>query len=366
MRFADRGVGSLWRALTRDTDLRRRLAVTIGLLAVYWAAAYVPVTGITTDAYAMMLKYGGFDRLSVVALGIEPLMTSLCAATLCNLVARVAGSPETLSPYDDGGHLRRWVLWLCVLTATLSAFQFAHGFEQSPGAVREPGLIFEFACAITMLAGFFLSVWIADRITRRGIGSGLWLLFSAPYVASIYGALTWHQPYFETGAFGGYDLAALAAYCIVPVALIVVLSSARSNAVELQSLLWPPLLATFVMETLINAPLVRLSAWGYFDGKLPFGPSQPLWTCVTVLLILGVATLQDYALERRRSPIARSRAILFTALPGLAVALAHDLMRWRGLNPPVPAHVMIVIVVAVLSTIPLFFRESLRPRWPGG
>ena len=44
---------------------------------------------------------------------------------------------------------------------------------------------FRIACAATLVAGTALVIWLADLITRHGLGSGVWLLFVVPALADL-------------------------------------------------------------------------------------------------------------------------------------------------------------------------------------
>ena len=50
---------SAWRYLWSAQDIRRKLLITIGLLAIYRLAAHVPVPGANREAIAAILEGGG-------------------------------------------------------------------------------------------------------------------------------------------------------------------------------------------------------------------------------------------------------------------------------------------------------------------
>ena len=47
---------SAWRYLWTAQDIRRRLLITIGLLAIYRFAAHVPVPGVNREAIAAIME----------------------------------------------------------------------------------------------------------------------------------------------------------------------------------------------------------------------------------------------------------------------------------------------------------------------
>ena len=50
---------SAWRYLWTSQDIRRKLLITLGILAIYRFAAHVPVPGVNREAIASILAGGG-------------------------------------------------------------------------------------------------------------------------------------------------------------------------------------------------------------------------------------------------------------------------------------------------------------------
>ena len=51
--------------------------------------------------------------------------------------------------------------------------------------VAEPGLLFRLSTTATLVAGTAIVTWLAGQITRRGLGSGLWVIVAAPTLADL-------------------------------------------------------------------------------------------------------------------------------------------------------------------------------------
>lgn len=83
---------SAWRFLWYAKDIRRKLLVTVGLLAIFRLAAHVPVPGANREAIASIIAGGGaggtlfsllnmlsggtVTNFSVLAMGVYPYITA--------------------------------------------------------------------------------------------------------------------------------------------------------------------------------------------------------------------------------------------------------------------------------------------------
>jgi len=176
------------------TELYRRIAFTLGALAIYRLGRYIPVPGINPQILAEILQpqpsgfLGAIDasvaralaRLSIFALGIGPyLSASFVILILTSLSVR-------LRKLVSGERLMRVTLLLTIVFAALNAYGLARGLEASGrggtfgSPVMEPGALFHVTTVVTLTTGTAFLVWLAEQITKRGIGNGISLmLFSA-------------------------------------------------------------------------------------------------------------------------------------------------------------------------------------------
>src|SRR3954469_7003413 len=99
-------------------DIRKKLAFTAAMLALYRLGAYIPVPGVNTDAldsisqnYAgsnvlgllNLFSGGGLSRIAIFALGIMPYIT---ASIILQLLTVVSPSLEKLSKEGEVGQAR--------------------------------------------------------------------------------------------------------------------------------------------------------------------------------------------------------------------------------------------------------------------
>ena len=111
-------------ALRRDLqDLLRRLAVTLGALAVYRLGAHVPLAGIDQAALVRLSRGSGaalsIERISVLALGVGPIISALLLVEVARLASRRFNDWAGAAPETTRRVHRYAVLGALLLAATL-------------------------------------------------------------------------------------------------------------------------------------------------------------------------------------------------------------------------------------------------------
>lgn len=169
-------------------EMRRRVLVTLALIAVAQLLRVVPVPGIDLSTLRRLSPAGtllGAElrfglRLSVGAVGLVPYLAASSLVTLLFLVLRKSQDV----PEPPGMLLRRSLL-LGLVVALLQGCAYAI-YLQSLGAsvVAHPGVRFLATTALTMTAGFALTLTMAWLISTRGIGNGVCVLIAVEIVES--------------------------------------------------------------------------------------------------------------------------------------------------------------------------------------
>lgn len=201
---------SAWRFLWAAKDIRRKLLVTVGLLAIFRLAAHVPVPGVNREAIASILSGGGaggtlvnlldllsggtVSNFSVLAMGVYPYITAQIILQL--LVPIIPALQKRME--DDPREGQKWMeKWTYVLAVPMAALQgigqinifnslgtgtpILNNFGFS-GANLLPSL----TIIITMTAGTMFAIWLGELISEYGIrNQGLSLLIFAGIVAQI-------------------------------------------------------------------------------------------------------------------------------------------------------------------------------------
>ena len=184
-------------------ELKRRIWITLLLLAVYRVGVHVPTPGIDTAALAAffaqakgtlfgfidMFSGGAFERLSVFALGIMPYISS---SIILQLLTVVVPHLERLSKEGEAGRkkITQYTRYGTVLLSLIQGFGISVGLERMTGpggeqVVLEPGWSFRFMTMITLTSGTAFIMWLGEQITERGIGNGISLIIFAGIVARL-------------------------------------------------------------------------------------------------------------------------------------------------------------------------------------
>ena len=201
-------------------ELKRRVLITLALLAVYRIGVHVPTPGIDAAALAAffaqakgtlfsfidMFSGGAFERLSVFALGIMPYISS---SIILQLLTVVVPHLERLSKEGEAGRkkITQYTRYGTVLLSLIQGFGISVGLERMTGpggelVVMDPGWSFRLMTMITLTAGTAFIMWLGEQITERGIGNGISLIIFAGIVARLPTAISNSVRLIRTGEMG--------------------------------------------------------------------------------------------------------------------------------------------------------------------
>ena len=192
-------IGSL-----RIADIRKKLAFTAAMLALYRIGSYIPAPGINVDAveslsdsfagsnvlgFLNLFSGGSLQRFAIFALGIMPYIT---ASIIMQLMQVVLPSLEKLRKEGEVGQ-QKITQYTRYLTVGLSFAQsigyvfLFRSFGAGTGAEVVDGFNFATVLVIvlTLTAGSILIMWFGELITQRGIGNGISLMIFASIVAGL-------------------------------------------------------------------------------------------------------------------------------------------------------------------------------------
>ena len=162
-----------------------RIGVTLAALLVYRLGLMIPVPGVDQTALASLMHSGWFaiERLSLFTLGLVPLLSVYLLAETLRLVsprfARWQAEPA------NGRRLGRWLRLAALVLAVIQSFGVASALEGIGNIVATPGPAFRAGVVGSLVAATALLSWLADTVTRRGLGNGFWLLLAVPTVAGL-------------------------------------------------------------------------------------------------------------------------------------------------------------------------------------
>jgi preprotein translocase subunit SecY len=189
----------------RIEELRRRILITIGLLAIYRLGFHVPLPGISMEALAArssggvggsdllglinVISGGGMMSLAVFSLGIMPYISS---SIIFSLLAKVVPALERLSKEGSSGQrkINQYTRYSTVPICLVQAIFIVNGIlKPLVGDVIDPATFnsgwFAPMVMLTLTAGTIFLMWVGEQITEHGVGNGISLLIMAGIVARV-------------------------------------------------------------------------------------------------------------------------------------------------------------------------------------
>jgi len=185
-------------------EIRKKLAFTALLLALYRVGSHIPVPGVDIKAVEdvqsqfgsggilnllNVFSGGGLSRIALFALGIMPYIT---ASIILQLLQVVVPSLEKLSKEGEVGQARitQYTRYLTVGLAFAQSIGYVFLFKSfSPNAgtpiIPDFDAPHVFMIVISLTAGTVLLMWFGELITQRGIGNGISLMIFASIVSGL-------------------------------------------------------------------------------------------------------------------------------------------------------------------------------------
>jgi preprotein translocase subunit SecY len=184
-------------------EIRKKLAFTALILALYRVGAHIPVPGVDIKAVESVQSQfggggilnllntfsgGGLSRIALFALGIMPYIT---ASIILQLLTVVVPSLEKLQKEGEVGQARitQYTRYLTVGLAFAQSIGYVFLFKSFSASAGDPivpkfDTPHVFMIVLSLTAGTILLMWMGELITQRGIGNGISLLIFASIVAS--------------------------------------------------------------------------------------------------------------------------------------------------------------------------------------
>jgi len=187
----------------RIADLRKKIAFTAAILALYRIGAYIPAPGVNIDAveqlseqfsgsnilgFLNLFSGGSLSRFAIFALGIMPYIT---ASIILQLMTVVLPSLEKLRKEGEVGQqkITQYTRYLTVALAFGQSVGYVFLFRSFSTGQADVVDSFTFGTVftiiITLTAGCVLLMWMGELITQRGIGNGISLMIFASIVAGL-------------------------------------------------------------------------------------------------------------------------------------------------------------------------------------
>jgi len=187
----------------RVPEIRKKLAFTAAMLALYRLGAYIPAPGINIDAVKdisdnftgssvlgllNVFSGGSLQRFAIFALGIMPYIT---ASIMLQLLTVVIPQLDKLRKEGEVGQqkISQYTRYLTVALAFGQSIGYVFLFRTfstgSADVVENFTFGRVFVIVMTLTAGCVLLMWLGELITQRGIGNGISLMIFASIASGI-------------------------------------------------------------------------------------------------------------------------------------------------------------------------------------
>lgn len=173
---------SMWNA----SGLKEKILFTLLMIAVWRFGIQIPLFGINNQVFSSiasgnniigfldLFSGGALGKVSILALGIGPFITS---SIIVQLVSVVIPALEKLQKEEGEEGRRKLSQYTRIFTVILAVFQgfiFMLFLHHLPGAVvpNVNHIAFYMNSVCILTAGAVLVMWISELITEKGIGNG--------------------------------------------------------------------------------------------------------------------------------------------------------------------------------------------------
>jgi preprotein translocase subunit SecY len=232
-------------ALSKATELKKRIWFTLGALVVYRLGTYIPIPGIDpvilADVFQQqaggilgifdMFAGGALSRMTIFALNIMPYIS---AAIIMQLLTAVSPQLEALKKEGEAGRkkINQYTRYGTVVLCIFQSYGISVGLESaSGGAVLNPGLYFRFSTVITLTGGTIFLMWLGEQITQRGVGNGISLIIFSGIVANLPQAIGSTLELGRTGALPTALILVLVVMSVAVIAFIVFMERAQRRVI---------------------------------------------------------------------------------------------------------------------------------------
>jgi len=211
-----------------NTDLRKRILYTLGLLIIFRFLAHIPIPGVSltelrdffnqNQLFGLLNLFtgGAMRNFSLVMMGVGPYIT---ASIIFQLLTIVVPSLEQLN--KEGEYGRKKINHYTRIATLPLAFLQAYAMI---ALLKSQGIVIDFntyeliLAMITMSAGTILLMWIGELISENGIGNGISLIISLGIIANVPTSL------FQTLSVSAFDASQIVGIVLILIFAIIVIA----------------------------------------------------------------------------------------------------------------------------------------------
>jgi len=179
-------------------ELRTRITLTLGFMAVYRLMAHVPLPGIDPNQLTALTDQtsggllgllnaftgGAFSKASIMALGVMPYIS---ASIVVQLMGIAVPYLQKLQKEGESGRktINQITRWLTIAITVVQGPAYIVNLQQTlpSSTFLLGGGMFWLSSMVLLTAGTIFAMWLGEKITDKGIGNGISLLIMVGIIA---------------------------------------------------------------------------------------------------------------------------------------------------------------------------------------
>ncbi len=176
-------------------DLAKRILFTLFALVIYRIGIWIPLPGIDPAILMYTDQWGVFesfiDRFSLFSLGIWPYISAYAVLWFLKMLIPSLRKRSVLNDLSMDRYLRYGTIIICVIQSIGSLILFRNYMINDPmGSLHgfhpdDLNILFTLTFILIMTSGTLFLVWLADQITKRGLGNGFLLMLFAGFAGEL-------------------------------------------------------------------------------------------------------------------------------------------------------------------------------------
>jgi len=180
-------------------ELRKRILQTILIILIFRIGSHVVLPGVDvaklkdlTESNGLLgllntLVGGAFQNASIMALGIMPYISASIAIQLLTLALPYFSK---LQKEGESGRrkLNQITRWLTIIVAAAQALTYVKATIPTDAITISQGL-FYISSVILIVSGTVMCMWLGERMTEKGVGSGISMMIMIGIVSRFPGAI---------------------------------------------------------------------------------------------------------------------------------------------------------------------------------
>lgn len=224
------------KAIFSNVQLLKRIGITLALLFIFRITTWIPIPLIDTSSISEFISGNDFlailnnftgnalGRFSIMAMGISPYITASIVVQMLQM--DIVPILKEWSEQGETGKqkLNKLTRILGLVLAFVQSLVLLLGLGVAGSEflpdILSPSPILYIYMSLVVTAGAAFAMYIADLITRKGIGNGTSLLIVAGIITSLPSMITLLWGKYITNGNGGWDIALFSAVILIYLAVL--------------------------------------------------------------------------------------------------------------------------------------------------